>query len=95
MYGNFHYNNTTPVYRQRITMQQAQELALQRVPGKVMQIDMDLENGVLVYEVFIMTSHGKIYEVELLAKSGKILKIEQENDDSDNPHYNQNNNNHD
>ena len=35
-------------------MQQAKEIALQRVPGQVMHVDMDLENGVLVYEVFIM-----------------------------------------
>ena len=81
MYGNTYYNNPTPMNRQRITMQQAQETALQHVPGRVMHVDMDLENGVLVYEVFIMTSQGKIFEVELLAKNGKILKIEQENDD--------------
>ena len=37
-------------------------------------------NGVLVYEVFIMTPQGVIYEVEILAKNGKILKIDQEND---------------
>ena len=61
-------------------MQQAKEIALQRVPGQVMHVDMDLENGVLVYEVFIMTPQGVIYEVEILAKNGKILKIDQEND---------------
>jgi uncharacterized membrane protein YkoI len=61
-------------------MQQAQGIALQRVPGQVMHVDMDLENGVLVYEVFIMTPQGVIYEVEILAKNGKILKIDQEND---------------
>lgn len=41
---------------------------------------MDLENGVLVYEVFILTPQNRIYEVEILAKSGRILKIEEEND---------------
>ncbi|HDR4863569.1 PepSY domain-containing protein [Bacillus cereus] len=80
MYQDFSYGNPVPMYRQRITMQQAQEIALQRVPGKVMHVDMDLENGVLVYEVFIMTPQGMIFEVEILAKNGKILKIEQEND---------------
>ncbi|MCU5497635.1 PepSY domain-containing protein [Bacillus wiedmannii] len=80
MYQDFPYGNPVPMYRQRITMQQAQEIALQKVPGKVMHVDMDLENGVLVYEVFIMTPQGMIFEVEILAKNGKILKIEQEND---------------
>ncbi|PAE09213.1 peptidase M4 [Terribacillus saccharophilus] len=79
---DYSYNSQQlPMQRQRITMQQAQERALQRVPGSVMHVDMDLENGVLVYEVFIMTAQGMIYEVEILAKNGRILKIEQENDD--------------
>ncbi len=69
------------MHRQRITMQQAQEIALQSVPGRVIHVDMDLENGVLVYEVFIMTAQGMIFEVEILAKNGKIIKIDQENDD--------------
>ncbi len=68
------------MHRQRITLQQAKEIALQRVPGKVMHVDMDLENGVLVYEVFVMTPQGMIFEVEILAKNGKIIKIDQEND---------------
>jgi len=80
MYENYYHNNPTPMYRQRITMQQAQEIALKRVPGKVQHVDMDLENGVLVYEVFILTSDNRIFEVEILAKSGRILKVEQEND---------------
>jgi uncharacterized membrane protein YkoI len=80
MYQNFPYGNQVPMQRQRITIQQAQEIAIQRVPGKVMHVDMDLENGVLVYEVFIMTPQGMIFEVEILAKNGKILKIDQEND---------------
>ena len=80
MYQDFPYGNPAHTHRQRITMQQAKEIALQRVPGQVMHVDMDLENGVLVYEVFIMTPQGVIYEVEILAKNGKILKIDQEND---------------
>jgi uncharacterized membrane protein YkoI len=79
MYENYYYN-PTPMYRQRITKQQAQEIALKRVPGKVVHVDMDLENGVLVYEVFILTPDNRIFEVEILAKSGRILKVEQEND---------------
>ena len=76
----FYHGNSTPMYRQRITKQQAQEIALKRVPGKVLHVDMDLENGVLVYEVFILTPENRIFEVEILAKSGRIIKIDEEND---------------
>jgi uncharacterized membrane protein YkoI len=80
MYENYYQSNPTPMYRQRITMQQAQEIALKRVPGKIQHVDMDLENGVLVYEVFILTADNRIFEVEIVAKSGRIIKVEQEND---------------
>lgn len=80
MYENFHRGNQSHVYRQRITKQQAQEIALKRVPGKIQHVDMDLENGVLVYEVFILTPDNRIFEVEIAAKTGRILKVEQEND---------------
>jgi len=80
MYGSYYHQLPTPMFRQRITKQQAREIALQRVPGKVLHVDMDLENGVLVYEVFILSPNNVIYEVEILAKSGRILKIEQEDD---------------
>lgn len=80
MYGNYYQDHSIPLYRQRITKQQAQEIALNRVPGKVLHVDMDLENGVLVYEVFILTADNRIFEVEIAAKTGKVLKIEEEHD---------------
>ncbi|MFC5466060.1 PepSY domain-containing protein [Lederbergia graminis] len=80
MFENYFHYNQAPMYRQRITKQQAQDIALKRVPGTVLHVDMDLENGVLVYEVFILTPDNRIFEVEILAKSGRIIKVEQEND---------------
>lgn len=79
MYRN-PYHSQNPVYRQRITVQQAQEIALSRVPGQVLHVDMDLEHGVLVYEFFILTPQNRLFEVEVLAKTGKILKVEEEDD---------------
>lgn len=80
MYGNVYNYAQLPMFRQRITPQQAQEIALRRVPGQIIHIDMDLENGVLVYEVFILTSQNRVFEVDVVAKTGRILKIEEEND---------------
>ena len=69
-----------PLYSQLITPQQAQQIALQRIPGQVLHLDMEMENGTLVYEVFILTSQNRIYEVEINAKTGIIYNIEEEND---------------
>ena len=80
MYGNY-YHAPGPMTRQRVSMQQAQEIALARVPGRIVHVDMELEHGVLVYEIFILTSGNRLFEVEVLAKSGRILKIEEEDDE--------------
>jgi uncharacterized membrane protein YkoI len=72
MYENYYHSNNTPMYRQRITKQQAQEIAIKRVPGKVQHVDMDLENGVLVYEVFILTPDNKIIEDLLIRHTTNV-----------------------
>lgn len=69
-----------PSYNQRISPQQAMQIAVQRVPGQIIHYSMDMENGTLVYEIFILTSQNKIYEVEVNVKTGAIRKIEEEND---------------
>lgn len=69
-----------PMQGQRISSQQAIQIAQQQVPGQVMHVDLDMENGILVYEVFILTMYNKIYEVEINAKTGRIVNIEEEND---------------
>ncbi|SEM01368.1 Peptidase propeptide and YPEB domain-containing protein [Paenisporosarcina quisquiliarum] len=69
-----------PIYGQRITLEQAMSIALQRISGEIVHVDLDMEDGILVYEVFIMTSNNQIFEVEIHARTGNILKIEQEND---------------
>lgn len=80
MYRDFYNTNPNPIYRQKITLQQAQGIALQQVPGQILHVDMELENGNLVYEIYVLTAQNKVFEVEILAKTGKILGIEQEND---------------
>lgn len=63
----------------RIDSEMAIQIALQQVPGKVIKIELDNDDGLLVYEVYISTIEG-IYEVDVNASTGKILKVEREND---------------
>ncbi len=57
-------NRTTyETYSQLIIPQQAQQIAIQRIPGQVIHVDTEMENGTLVYEVFILTSQNRVYEV--------------------------------
>lgn len=62
----------------RINSETAVQIALQRVPGQVIKIELDYENGILVYEIDIRAETG-VYEVHVDAASGQILKVEREN----------------
>lgn len=63
----------------RINSEAAIQIALQRVPGQVIKVELDDENGILVYEIDIRTPTG-IYEVHVNAVNGQILKVEREDD---------------
>ena len=78
---NLKWGESILMFRQRLTVQQAQDIALQRIPGQVLHVNMDLEHGVFVYEIFILTSQNRVYEVEVNANNGNIIKVEQEDFD--------------
>lgn len=79
MYGVF-YNSPYAMNRQRVSMQEAMQIALQRIPGQILYVDMEMENGTLIYEFFILTQQNRIFEVEVNSRTGRIIKIEEEDD---------------
>ncbi|HHV30317.1 MAG TPA: peptidase [Clostridium sp.] len=68
-----------PWYNRLITQQHAVQIALQRIPGQVIRVEMDTENGILVYEVNIRTAYG-VYEIKVNAANGAIVDIDFDND---------------
>lgn len=56
----------------KIGPEQASASALQAVPGKVIKVSLDNEDGNLVYSVEIKTSTG-VVDVKVDAGNGKVL----------------------
>ena len=46
-----------------------------QVPGKVIEVELEDEDGSLVYDL-ILSPQGRLQEIEVNAATGKILKIE-------------------
>ena len=67
----------------KLTEEQAVEIALQAVPGEVVETELEKWFQKRVYEIEIRTAEGVITEVELNADSGEVLEIEIEDDDDD------------
>lgn len=52
------------------------ELAQRRVPGEVLEVELDKDDGRITYEVKVLTPDGRVREVTIDAHSGKVLNVE-------------------
>ena len=51
--------------------------------GEIIEIQLELEDGVLTYEFDLISLDGRVYEVEIEARTGKIVDIENGEGDED------------
>lgn len=63
-----------PQYRS-ISMDEANEIALKRVPGKIVKSELEFDDGQLLYEIDIRTEEGQKFEVKVDAVTGEILRV--------------------
>lgn len=63
----------------RIKFGKAERIAQKKVPGKTQEIELELEDGKVVYSVEIEAIDGTT-EVSIDAKSGEILKVEKDDE---------------
>jgi uncharacterized membrane protein YkoI len=62
---------------QQITMEQAEAIALKRIPGGVIEsIERDRELGKLVYEVEVRAPDGRDHDLVIDAADGRVLSEE-------------------
>ncbi|HET7325359.1 MAG TPA: PepSY domain-containing protein [Halococcus sp.] len=67
-----------------ITEQEAGRIATARVGGTVRNVELERENGIVVYEVEVRKRNGPDKEVDVRRQTGEIVGIENESDeDSD------------
>ena len=63
-----------------LSIEQAMAIALADVPGKVIEAELEHDDGTLVWEIEVLNSENLVYEFEIDANDGRIL--EKERDDS-------------
>ena len=47
-------------------------------PGKIIEIDLEKENGRIVYELEILGEDGVVREIYINAKTGKLLSVKED-----------------
>jgi uncharacterized membrane protein YkoI len=51
-------------------------IAVQRVPGDVIKVELEREKRVLIYEIKVLAKNGRVRELEIDARTGVVLKVE-------------------
>ncbi len=67
----------------KVSLNEAVKAALQSVPGKVLKVELEDEDGYLVYGVEIVKADRQIADVKIDAGNGKLLKIGNDRNDGD------------
>ena len=52
-------------------------------PGEAIEVELDDEDGVTVYDLGLITADGRLLEIEVNARTGEVLDVEFDNDDDD------------
>jgi uncharacterized membrane protein YkoI len=67
----------------KINSTQATSAALAQVPGAVLKVELDNENGNLVYGVKVKTASNEVKDVKVDAGNGKVLQVGGDEEDDD------------
>jgi uncharacterized membrane protein YkoI len=51
-------------------------IAQEKVPGDVIEVELESKRDALVYEIKVLTQSGRVREIEIDARNGTVLKIE-------------------
>ena len=66
-----------------ISDERARQIALEHVPGTVLELEREDEGGQAVIEVEVRDAQNVVHEITLDARDGRVIKIEEDDDDDD------------
>ncbi len=64
----------------KVTIDQAINTASEKVPGKVVEAELEKKHNTLVWEVEVVTEENKVMEVHIDAESGTVIDVEEKKD---------------
>jgi len=62
----------------KITVDQAIKTATEKTPGKVIEVELEKEDGKVLWEIEVVTAEGKVAKMHVDAESGAIIAKEHE-----------------
>ncbi len=59
--------------KEKITLEEARNIALKNLPGVILESELEYEKGVLLYEFEIKQKDGSVKDIEIHAYDGTVL----------------------
>ncbi len=69
---------TSALAEARVSYQQAAQIALAQVPGKVLSLEFEQEDDRPIWEVKVLTAAGVEHELKVSSESGEVLEHEED-----------------
>jgi len=70
----------------KVTIDEAIKIASEKVPGKVVEAELEKKHDTLVWEVEVVTAENEVLEVHIDAESGAVIDVEDEKSKKDKNH---------
>jgi uncharacterized membrane protein YkoI len=67
----------------KVTIDEAIKTASEKVPGKVVEAELEKKYNALVWEVEVVTAENKVMEIHIDAESGVVIDVEEEKPEKD------------
>ncbi|WP_456379984.1 PepSY domain-containing protein [Thiolapillus sp.] len=61
-----------------LSLEEILKISRQKVSGQVIEVELEQEQGALIYELEILDRNNRVWEVEIDAVSGQIIKVEED-----------------
>jgi len=61
-----------------VPLEQVLEQARARMPGRLLELELEREHGMLIYEIEIIDADGIVWELEFNAVNGEFLRLKQD-----------------
>ena len=71
-------NELASIQDAKLSLDDAINVALQEMPGKVFEAELEADHSVAVWEIELLNSNNEVYEYEINANTGAILETEKE-----------------
>lgn len=61
-----------------ISVDQAIQIALQQVPGSVLAVELDADDGVVYWDIEVRSTSGPLYDLEIDATTGRVIDVDRD-----------------